>query len=58
MVLNTTAQEGAELLSAPRVLAISGQPTSIAVQDERQIAGCAKFIPYQGIGAGGGIMCP
>ena len=62
MVLNTiSAQEGAELLSAPRVLAISGQPTSIAVQDERQIAVGVQptFIPGQGIGgAGGGIMAP
>ena len=57
MVINAISQQdGAELLSAPRILAISGQPANIAVVDVRNVvtAVIPSFQPGQAIGAGGG----
>ena len=53
LVINAISQqEGAELLSAPRILAISGQQATISVQDQRNIVTGVQptFTP----GAGGG----
>ena len=53
MVINAISQqEGAELLSAPRILAISGQQANIAVQDQRNIV--TGVVPTFTPGAGGG----
>ena len=53
MVLNAISQqEGAELLSAPRILAISGQQQTISVQDQRNIV--TGVVPTFTPGAGGG----
>jgi len=57
MVLNAIdQQDGAELLSAPRILAISGRQASIAVQDNRSIVTgvTPTFTPGTGGGFGGG----
>jgi len=60
MVINTISQqEGAELLSAPRILAISGQQAQIEVQDQRNIVTGVQptFTPGAGgggLGGGGG----
>jgi type II secretory pathway component GspD/PulD (secretin)/tetratricopeptide (TPR) repeat protein len=68
MVINTISQqEGAELLSAPRILAISGQQAQIEVVDTRNVVTGLQptFIPGQGGGgfggaggAGGGTLSP
>jgi general secretion pathway protein D len=67
VVLNAIdQQDGAELLSAPRILAISGRQASIAVQDNRSIVTgvTPSFNAGQGGGfggggaAGGGVMMP
>jgi general secretion pathway protein D len=62
MVINAISkQEGAELLSAPRLLAISGQVASIQLQDQRSIVTgmTPTFTPGQGLGAqGGGTVTP
>ena len=53
MVINAISQqEGAELLSAPRILAISGQQAQIQVQDQRNIV--TGVVPTFTPGAGGG----
>lgn len=53
MVINAISQqEGAELLSAPRILAISGQQANISVQDQRNIV--TGVVPTFTPGAGGG----
>lgn len=53
MVINAISQqEGAELLSAPRILAISGQQQTIQVQDQRNIV--TGVVPTFTPGAGGG----
>jgi len=53
MVINAISQqEGAELLSAPRILAISGQQANISVQDTRNIV--TGVVPTFTPGAGGG----
>ena len=53
MVINAISQqEGAELLSAPRILAISGNPATITVQDQRNIV--TGVVPTFTPGAGGG----
>ena len=53
MVINAISQqEGAELLSAPRILAISGNPATITVQDTRNIV--TGVVPTFTPGAGGG----
>lgn len=57
MVLNAIdQQDGAELLSAPRILAISGRQANIAVQDNRSIVTgvTPTFTPGTGGGFGGG----
>lgn len=52
-VINAISQqEGAELLSAPRILAISGQQANISVQDQRNIV--TGVVPTFTPGAGGG----
>ena len=61
MVINAISQQdGAELLSAPRILAISGQPANIAVVDVRNVvtAVIPTFTPGQGFGNGGGTVQP
>ena len=60
--------EGVDLMSAPRVLTVSGRQTSISIQDERNIVTGLQpaFIPGQpgggigggGAGQGGGTMTP
>jgi len=53
MVINAISQqEGAELLSAPRILAISGNQATITVQDQRNIV--TGVVPTFTPGAGGG----
>jgi type II secretory pathway component GspD/PulD (secretin) len=53
LVINAISQqEGAELLSAPRILAISGQQATISVQDQRNIV--TGVVPTFTPGAGGG----
>ena len=53
LVINAISQqEGAELLSAPRILAISGNPATISVQDTRNIV--TGVVPTFTPGAGGG----
>ena len=53
MVINAISQqEGAELLSAPRILAISGQQANISVRDTRNIV--TGVVPTFTPGAGGG----
>ncbi len=57
VVLNAIdQQDGAELLSAPRILAISGRQATIAVQDNRSIVTGVQptFTPGTGGGFGGG----
>ena len=57
MVLNAIdQQDGAELLSAPRILAISGRQANISVQDNRSIVTgvTPTFTPGTGGGFGGG----
>jgi general secretion pathway protein D len=68
MVINAISQqEGAELLSAPRILAISGQRADIQLQDQRNIVTGVQptFTPgaggggFGGLGgAGGGTVAP
>jgi len=58
MVINAISQqEGAELLSAPRLLAISGQQATIQVQDQRNIVTGVQptFTPGAGGGGFGGV---
>ena len=53
MVINAISQqEGSELLSAPRLLAISGQQATIQMQDSRNIV--TGVVPTFTPGAGGG----
>ncbi|HIL24135.1 MAG TPA: hypothetical protein EYG19_01870 [Verrucomicrobia bacterium] len=57
VVLNAIdQQDGAELLSAPRILAISGRQANISVQDNRSIVTGVQptFTPGAGGGFGGG----
>ena len=69
MVINALDNdEGVDLMSAPRVLTVSGRQTSISIQDERNIVTGVQpaFIPGQagggigggGAGQGGGTMTP
>ena len=61
MVINAISQqEGAEILSAPRILAISGEQASISVVDQRTIVQgvVPQFTPGQAFGSGGGTVTP